>query len=83
MNMKPTKSYINVAESWCFTLKPSTACFLEPIVNVGWVNDNTQGICPRNISGMMHHNNLTTAASKNTSTIQHQSKLSSLLSSTA
>lgn len=32
------------------------------------VNDNIQGICPTNTSGMIHHNNLTTAASKNTST---------------
>lgn len=47
------------------------------------VDDNTPGICPMNTSGMIHHNNLTAAASKNTSTIHHQSKLSSLLSSTA
>lgn len=47
------------------------------------VNDNTQGICPRNTSGMIHHNNLSATAFKNTSIIHQQSKLSSLLSSTA
>lgn len=47
------------------------------------VNDNTQGVCLRNTSGMIHHNNLSATAFKNTSTIHQQSKHSSLLSSTA
>lgn len=32
------------------------------------VNDNTQGICLRNISGKIHHNNLAAASKNNSST---------------
>lgn len=57
------------------TLESSTVHFLRLIITI-------LRICPSHTSGMMHHNNLVKAVSKNT-TVHYQNKLSSLLSSTA
>lgn len=72
-------------KTWCvfdFTQKSDDVRWVNA-VSESQVNIITQDICPGNTSGIIHHNTLATAASINTSTVHLQSKLSSLLTSTA